>query len=527
MAFDRKAGILAHPSSLPGSAGIGTFGKPSFDFVDFLVESGMKVWQVLPLGPTGYGDSPYQSFSTFALNPLFIDFDELTAEGLAPKIRHPASVRKEGDVDYGAVVSWKTRVLQDISRKFVAKIADAEATGYSDIKQEFRVFCQENDFWLRDFAAFMSIKTFYDTKAAHEGVSSVWNVYWPKELARHESTAVDSWVNAHSVEFLQYEVIQFFAFKQWKKLHEYASSKGVEIIGDIPIFVASDSADVWANQNYFKIDGDLHFLDVAGVPPDYFSKTGQLWGNPLYDWNAIKNDGWSWWISRVRHVLSIVDILRLDHFRGFESYWAIPSSSATAENGKWEKGPGIELFDALKKSISPDSPLPVIAEDLGIITEDVARLRDECGFPGMKVLQFAFDRTEKEKGLKNSFLPHNFETPNCIVYTGTHDNDTTRGYVESLDERTLDLLSLYLNAKKTWGATELTKELVRLAFSSTARIAVIPLQDVYCIGSEGRMNRPSTSGSNWGWRSARSMVKGVKASETASWLKKLCILFGR
>lgn len=543
----RKAGILLHPTSLPGSAGIGTLGKSAFAFVDFLEKAGMKLWQVLPLGPTGYGDSPYQSFSTFALNPLLIDFDDLVERGWATSalIKKPSYVKAKGNVDYGSVVWWKSHALKEIAKYFLELITNpdgAEENFDSNVKMEFFSFCRENLFWLRDYAAFISIKSFYDQKAQKEreetgrAVNGSWNVYWPKKLARHDEDSVEKWINEHSEDFLQTEVIQFFAAKQWHSLHEYASSKGIEIIGDVPIFVAPDSSDVWANQKLFQIGKDGNFSSVAGVPPDYFSATGQLWGNPLYNWKNMKKDGYAWWIARVKKMLSLVDYVRIDHFRGFESYWAVPFGSENAINGKWEKGPGIELFDAIKAAVGKTENLPLIAEDLGVITDEVRALRDETGFPGMKVLQFGFDKNERKAGaIKNAFLPHNFETTNCVCYTGTHDNDTTQGFFESLDDESLVLIADYLtggknsleSARKLVKSKKLCACMVKAALSSTAEIAVIPLQDIYALGSEARMNMPSTAGCNWAWRAAENMISGEKAEKVAAWLKNLCVLYAR
>lgn len=541
----RKAGILMHPTSLPGSAGIGTFGKSSFAFVDWLEKAGMKIWQVLPLGPTGYGDSPYQSFSTFALNPLLIDFDDLVERGWATSklVKKPSYIKTSGKVDFGAVVWWKSNALKEISKYFLDLIANPDSTEASDFEQntkaDFLAFCQENQYWLRDYAAFMSIKSFYDAKAAKQSeeekraVNGAWNVFWEKKLSKHDEKAVEKWISEHTEDFLQTEVVQFFAAKQWAAVHEYAKSKGIEIVGDVPIFVAADSSDVWANQKLFQIGKDGEFTNVAGVPPDYFSATGQLWGNPLYDWKAMKKDGYAWWIARIKKMLSLVDYVRIDHFRGFESYWTVPFGSPTAENGKWEKGPGIELFDAIKKELGE---LPLIAEDLGIITDEVRALRDEAKLPGMKVLQFAFDKNERKAGaLKNAFLPHNYDTTNCVAYTGTHDNDTTQGLFESLDDESIVLIADYLTgeehsveaARKLVKSKKLTRIFIKTTLSSIAEIAVIPLQDVYAVGNEGRMNMPSTSGTNWAWRAEQGQIFGEKAGKAAAWLKQLCVLYAR
>ena len=543
---ERKAGILLPPTSLPYSAGIGTIGEPAFKFIDWLHSAGIKIWQVLPLGPTGFGDSPYQSFSTFAINPLLIDLDKLVKDGFAEKsdIRPKSGIKKTGKIDYGAVVSWKTAILKKVATNFLQKIterpkADENQSEQASPKSKFYEFCKDNEFWLKDYAAFMSIKNFYDEKAKLESeekksaVDGMWNTYWEKSLSKHDDRAVDNWINSHIEEFFTQEVIQFFAFSQWQELHEYAKSKGVEIIGDIPIFVAPDSADVWANQRFFQLDENGRFKNVAGVPPDYFSTTGQLWGNPLYDWDELKKDNYSWWIRRIQHSLKLVDYVRVDHFRGFESYWAVPFGSENAINGEWLPCPGKDLFNTIKKELGD---LPLIAEDLGLITDEVKELRDEFEFPGMKIMQFGFDLSEEKSGaLKNPFLPHNFTSANCLAYTGTHDNDTAQGYFDTADAKTLALVASYLsgekvseaNAKKLNESGKLCRMLVAETFRSVANFAIIPLQDIYAVGSNSRINTPSTNGENWTWRADSQMISGGKAKKASEWLKELCTLYNR
>lgn len=533
MSLPRLSGILLHPTSLPSSYGIGTMGKSAFAFVDFLEKAGISLWQVLPLGPTGYGDSPYQSFSTFALNPLLIDLDLLSDRGWArpTDILPPDFIKNKGDIDYGAVVWWKTPVLKNAADYFLSNANEAD-------KADYAAFCKKNKFWLDDYASFMSIKTEHDLKAAAESekkgkpVSGTWNVYWEKGLASHDKTAVSVWNKTHKAEIEHYKVIQFFAAMQWAALKAYANGKGISIIGDIPIFVAPDSADVWANQSLFQLNKRGVPKCVAGVPPDYFSATGQLWGNPLYNWTAMKADGYSWWISRIKKLLELTDYVRIDHFRGFEAYWAVPYGAPTAEKGVWKKGPGRALFDAIKKALGE---LPLIAEDLGIITDGVRALRDGLGFPGMKILQFAFDVNEYKKGsLVNAFLPHAYDKP-CVVYTGTHDNDTTQGFLESADDEMLSLIASYCNgerltveaAKKLCKKGELCRSLIKQAFASTAQFAVIPMQDLYQLGTKARMNMPSTSGRNWSWRMTEDMISGEKADKVAAWLSELSVFYGR
>lgn len=521
MNLKRKSGILLHPTSLPASAGIGTIGRPAFDFVDWLSASGTKLWQVLPLGPTGYGDSPYQPFSAFALNPLLIDFEDLVERGWTEKneVVPPDYIKTEGNVDFGSVVWWKNGVL----KKIALKLLDG---GLKGLKSEFENFCKENDFWLDDFACFMSIKSHYD----EEGM---WNKAWPEELRLYKKNAVDLWEKSHKDEILTTKLIQFFAFTQWNALHEYAKSKNVEIIGDIPIFVSADSADVWANQKYFQLKENGESRVVAGVPPDYFSPTGQLWGNPLYDWKKIADDGFKWWILRIKNILKLVDYVRIDHFRGFDSYWAVKSGSKTAEKGRWLKGPGTALFKAVKNELGE---LPLIAEDLGEITDSVRRLRDKCGLPGMKIIQFGFDCAEEKKGsLVNAFLPHNFFNANCVAYTGTHDNDTTQGMLNSLCEENLCLVASYLEGRKV-GFSEacamrsdgsLCRKLVSLCFASTASFALVPMQDLYGFGSDCRMNTPGSAYANWSWRMRSDMLYGELASKKCEWLKELNCLYNR
>ena len=501
--------------------GIGTLGKTAFDFVDFLADSGVKLWQVLPLGPTGYGDSPYQSFSAFALNPLLIDFEILAEKNLADRedFKSPASILQEGNVDFGSVVAWKNESLKKIASKI-------EKKGGATLKKSFADFVQKNDFWLDDFALFMTIKNLYDSKG-------MWNRAWPEKLARHEKAALDEWKEKYSKEIKIVKLIQFIVRLQWDELHDYAKEKKVEIIGDIPIFVSPDSADVWSNQKYFQLDKKLLPKVVAGVPPDYFSPTGQLWGNPLYDWKTLKEDNFSWWVKRVKHMLSLVDYIRIDHFRGFDTYWAIPYGAENAIKGKWLKGPGIAFFNTLKKELGD---LPLIAEDLGIITDSVRELRDKAGLPGMKILQFGFDTSEQASGaLKNAFLPHNFTDINCVAYTGTHDNDTTQGSLNCLDDSCLSLVASYIRGRKVCkeeasslrSSGELCHALVSLCLSSTALFAIIPLQDIFGFGSDCRMNMPGSTNGNWSWRMRGDMLYGEEASQKKEWLREMNMLYAR
>lgn len=521
MNLNRKSGILLHPTSLPGAGGIGTLGRASFDFIDWLSDSGTKLWQVLPLGPTGYGDSPYQPFSAFALNPLLIDMEGLFEQGWAQAedVKVPDYIKPEGNVDFGSVVWWKKTALKNICKKIID-------SGLKKIKTEFDSFCQEKAFWLDDYAAFMSIKSHYDSQG-------MWNKVWPEDLRLCRKTAVKKWEEEHKEEILTEKLIQFFAFTQWNRLHEYARKKNVEIVGDIPIFVSADSADVWSNQSCFQLKKNGEPSVVAGVPPDYFSPTGQLWGNPLYNWKKLAEDGYGWWIERIKSTLKLVDYVRIDHFRGFDSYWAVKYGSKTAEKGRWLKGPGLSFFKAIKNALGE---LPLIAEDLGEITESVRQLRKKTGLPGMKILEFGFDCAEEKRGaLLNAFLPHNYTDTNCVAYTGTHDNDTVQGMLNALSQENLCLVASYLEGKKTDFATAcsmrtdgtLCQKMVSLCFASTAAFALVPMQDLFGFGSDCRMNTPGSACSNWAWRMRDDMLYGELAEQKGQWLKEMNCLYNR
>lgn len=525
MKFTRKSGVLLHPTSLPGTYGIGTLGDYAYKFVDWLSDASQSLWQILPLGPTGYGDSPYASFSTFAGNPLLIDLDKLLKRGWALKedIKPASYIKKSGNVDFGAVVWWKTPILKKCALYFLKNAS-------KDDKSLYLSFCKEKKSWLDDFSIFMSIKSVYDKKASEEkSANSIWYAYWPKELAKHNEDALLEWKKNHKEDIEIYKVIQFFFEIQWSELKSYANDNGISIIGDIPIFVAIDSADVWANQKYFQLDKNGKPNCVAGVPPDYFSADGQLWGNPLYDWSEMKKSNYDWWIKRIKRIFELTDILRIDHFRGFESYWAVPFGGKTAKNGEWRKGPGIDFFKTIKRKLGD---LPIIAEDLGVITDEVRALRDEANLPGMKVLQFAFSCSEaKENGMTNYFLPHMYETSNCVVYTGTHDNDTLQGWLENADDELAILVYEYAygkktnveNVKKSILSGTLRNEIIKIAISSSASYCVIPMQDIIGCGNESRMNTPSTTGANWSWRMKTSELKENAAEK----LSFLTALYGR
>lgn len=488
MEFHRASGILLHPTSFPGPHGIGDLGENAFKFIDFLVEAGQSLWQVLPLGPTGYGDSPYASFSSFAGNPLLISLDALVEQGdLSPADLSGTPDLPIDFIDYGWVIYWKIPLLEKAARNFLAG-ANAQR------KADFDTFCREQGGWLDDFALFMAVKEDFDQQAREDDVfGAMWSNYWDKDIALRRPAAVKKWREKKADSIAVKKVLQFYFFEQWLALKKYANKNGIRIIGDIPIYVAPDSADVWANSHLFHLDEHGEPTVVAGVPPDYFSETGQLWGNPLYDWDKMQANGFKWWISRIKATLQLVDIIRIDHFRGFAAYWQVPAGNKTAIKGRWVKAPGRELFEAVERSLGH---LPILAEDLGVITPDVEELRDHFGFPGMRILQFAFD--SKEAGglnASNAFLPHN-HSYNSVVYPGTHDNDTTRGWYSERTTEEKDLIRRYLARPDH----DIVWDFIRMAMASVARYALVQMQDVLNLGSDARMNTPSVLGGNWSWR---------------------------
>ena len=499
MNFPRSGGILLHPTSLPGPYGIGDLGPQAYRFVDFLVDSGCKLWQVLPLGPTGYGDSPYQCFSAFAGNPYLISPELLLREGLLIEsdlddMPDFAASR----VDFGLLIPWKLSLLQ---KAFARYQSNPES-----LHTQFDSFLADNSSWLNDYALFMALKDSYGGGA--------WSG-WPDEVKKREAKTLSDARQSLASSILRYSFYQFLFFKQWNALRKYANDKGIKIIGDIPIFVAGDSADVWANPELFFLDEHGNPTVVAGVPPDVFSPTGQLWGNPLYRWDEHKRTDYAWWIERVKATLKMVDMIRLDHFRGFAGYYEIPADDETAEHGQWKPGPGADLFYAIEFALnngtriakhadvadlekeSPRSPrssasqnvLPIIAEDLGVITPDVVALREEFQLPGMKILQFGFS------GPDNPFLPHNY-VRNCVAYTGTHDNDTSLSWLATTSKEEREFALRYLHSD----GHDFAWDLIRAIWSSVAMFAVAPMQDVLSLGGEARMNYPSRLGGNWEWR---------------------------
>ena len=466
----RASGVLMHISSLPGDTGIGTLGKEAYEFVDFLNKSGQTYWQVLPLCPTSYGDSPYQSFSTFAGNPYFIDFDLLCNDGLLKKSDYSRIKWCENPekVDFELIYKNRFNVLRKAFNNF-----DLNNTEFVD-------FCNENSYWLDDFALYMSLKNSFDGKP--------WNE-WSHELKTRNKKSISKAKNEFKEEIKFQKFIQYIFFRQWNDLKNYANEKGTKIIGDIPIYVAGDSADVWANPKQFLLDEDCNPIEVAGCPPDAFSEDGQLWGNPLYDWDYMKKDGYSWWKNRIEHLCNMCDEIRIDHFRGFESYYCIPADSKTAKTGEWRKGPGIEFFKEIEKSLGKKD---IIAEDLGFLTPAVKKMLKQSKYPGMKVLQFAFD-TDKE----NDYLLHKF-TKNSVAYAGTHDNDTIIGYMtktapRKTRKRAKEYLRLTRREGYNWG-------FMKAVWSSNSDTAIVTMQDLLGLGNEARMNYPSTVKDNWQWR---------------------------
>ena len=495
MGFKRSSGVLLHPASFPGPYGIGDLGSVANQWIDFLAETGTGLWQVLPLGPTGYGDSPYQCFSSFAGNPYLISPELLLQEGLI----HSNDLDKIPDfpadkVDYGKVIYWKLDLLKRSFLQF-------QNSSDQILQKEYKDFCKKHKDWLNIYASFMAIKE------VHGG--QPWTD-WPLGLRDRDSTALEKFQQENDFAIQNQKYIQFLFYRQWNQLHKYAYQKGIKIIGDIPIFIAHDSADAWANRELLHLDNNGHPTVVAGVPPDYFSPIGQLWGNPLYKWEIHAKTGYKWWMDRLRSVHSFVDVIRLDHFRGFSGYWEIPAEEETAENGRWVTGPGADFFYKSKEKLGE---LPIIAEDLGEITSDVIKLRDEFNFPGMKVLVFAFD-----SGESNQFLPHHYPQ-NCVVYTGTHDNDTAVGWFKRIQVGERSFAQRYL---KTSG-DDIAWDLIKTAWSSRAVYAIAPMQDLLNLDNSARMNYPGNPQGNWSWRFTDSALTG----DLLKMLAEVNYLYGR
>ena len=503
----RASGILFHISSLPGPFGIGDLGPGCFDFIDFLARSGQQYWQVLPLGPTNevFGNSPYMSSSAFAGNPLFISPEQLVQDGLLNHDDLPEYENTFSDylVDFVQVTAWKQGVLKKAWRTFQQQHSPAEL-------DDFFAELIDTYHWLEKYSLFMALKE----QRGQQGWSQ-----WPKKIRRCQPKAVRKAQKELQEEIRYFQFEQYLFFRQWEKVHDHAREKGIRIIGDLPIYVGFDSADVWANQKIFTLSSETgEPTHVAGVPPDYFSETGQLWGNPLYRWDntgVVREKLFAWWRQRLQAILSTVDCIRIDHFRGFESYWSVPAEEKTALNGSWRPGPGISFFEEMKKTLGE---LPIIAEDLGVITPAVEKLRDDLDFPGMKILLFAFDGDPD-----NAYLPHNISR-NCVMYTGTHDNDTAVGWYlsEDVSADAKEQAGRYANCPHV-DAGRFHRQLIYLAQSSVAALCILPLQDVLGFGNDCRMNKPGTARDNWQWRCASRFITDALAAE----LKSSAALFGR
>jgi len=502
----RTSGILLHPTSLPGRFGIGELGPEALRFAEFLAAAGQRLWQVLPLGPTGYGDSPYQCFSAFAGNPLLVSLDLLEAEGLlTPPDLADTPTFPETEVDYGPVIDFKRSALARAFSRF-REVAGPEQ------REAFERFSREQAAWLDDFALFMAVK------AAHAGVA--WTE-WDREIAARRPDALEKWKREKAGEIEATRFTQYLFSHQWAELRRHCHARHIRMMGDVPIFVAHDSADVWAHPELFQLDETGRPTVVAGVPPDYFSATGQLWGNPLYRWDELARTGYAWWIERLRSTLSVVDLIRLDHFRGFEAYWEIPASAPTAATGQWVKGPGAALFDALHSALGA---LPIVAENLGVITPEVEALRERYGFPGMAILQFAFGGDPQS----STFIPHN-HTRDRVVYTGTHDNDTVLGWWTSGigdSTRTPEEVEAEREFARRYmhsDGKEIHWDFIRTLLGSVAELAIAPLQDVLGLGSEARMNVPARPNGNWRWRFAA----GALTPEIRRRLREMTETYGR
>ncbi|MFN2498210.1 MAG: 4-alpha-glucanotransferase [Pyrinomonadaceae bacterium] len=505
MKFPRSSGILLHPTSLPGPFGIGDLGPEAYAFADFLAASGQSLWQVLPLGPTAFGDSPYACYSAFAGNTLLISPEQLIADGLLGEADLNDALEFATErFDFAAARKFKDSILRQAFATF-------KRTSDSKLQLAFADFCERSVYWLDDYSLFRALKD------AHVGAA--WNE-WEPALVRREPAALATAKRDLSEQIEAQRFYQFLFYCQWFALKADCNQRGIRLVGDIPIFVAHDSADVWTSPDQFKLNEDSTPLVVAGVPPDYFSATGQLWGNPIYDWDHMLKDGFQWWIQRVRWSLEMVDIARIDHFRGFAAAWEIPAGDKTAERGRWVQTPGRELFKSLTYALGE---LPIIAEDLGVITSDVDALRDDFGFPGMRVLQFAFSTDST-----NVDLPHNYHQ-NLVAYTGTHDNNTALGWFNSTGEesardarqieRERDFCLRYLKSS----GEEINWDFIRAVLASVANTAIVPLQDVLGLGAEARMNLPNTTEGNWSWRVKDQSL----TSELAEDFRELTELYGR
>lgn len=492
---ERNSGILLHITSLPGKEGIGTLGKNAMEWIDFLQETKQRLWQILPLGPVNVGNCPYQCFSAFAGNPLLIDLQLLVNEGLLEDTDLAAIPKYDiRQVEFSKVTSWKTEKLKRAFTHFREKDHPA-------MLQEYDRFLNEHSWWLSDFALFMAIRQDFPGKS--------WTS-WPEELKRRNAEALSQIREKHSMEVDYQTFLQFLFFRQWNSLKNYANSKNVHIIGDIPLYVAGDSADVWANPHLFLLDDQLQPAKVSGVPPDYFSTTGQLWGTPVFNWENLKQQEYHWWLARIHFNLKMFDQVRIDHFRGLEAFWSVPAGEKTAERGEWVEARGTEMLEILRNQLGS---IPLIAEDLGTITPEVERMRDRFNMPGMKVLQFGFSTDQT-----NEHLPHNF-TANSVVYTGTHDNDTVWAWLHAAGSTEKKLAQEYLknyHPRPVWG-------MIEMAWASVASTAIIPLQDLLELGAESRMNIPGIAEGNWGWRFRWDQIK----NKHKVFLKEITVKYNR
>lgn len=497
--MDRGAGIIMHIASLPGDFGIGTLGEEAYKFADFIKDAGLKYWQILPLGHTGYGDSPYQCFSAFAGNPYFIDFKILEEQGLlkADDYENENYGENKGEIDYGTLFLAKYNALKKAYRNF-------KENKNNEIEEKFNEFKIEKQFWLEDYSLYMAIKYHFKLKSWYN---------WDEDIKRRDKESIDSYKELLKDDIEYWSFIQYLFYDQWDRLKEYVNSLDIKIIGDIPIYVAEDSVDTWSHPENFKINmKTLEPLAVAGCPPDVFSETGQLWGNLIYNWDEMESNEYKWWIKRVEESLKLYDILRIDHFRGFESYWQIPYGEKTAINGKWEKGPGMKLFKKINEKLGE---VKIIAEDLGYLTDDVRVFLKETGFPGMRVLQFAFDGN-----FDNEYLPHRY-IKNCIAYTGTHDNDTFLGWYEKTARKEeTEIAEEYLGLNEDEGYNY---GFIRGVWGSIADVAITTMQDFLNLGNEARINLPSTLGTNWKWRVDESSLN----EELSTKIYKFTKMFGR
>ncbi|MCD5406285.1 MAG: 4-alpha-glucanotransferase [Desulfotomaculum sp.] len=483
MYFNRASGILLHPTSLPSNYGIGDLGVGAYDFIDFLQRSKQSIWQILPLNPVGYGESPYQCFSVFAGNPMLISVDKLIEDGfITEQDLSNLPIFNQHQVQFALVKEFKEKILRKSFEFF-----DVFGKGITYIN-----FIHQNKHWLEDYALFMALKEHF--------AGEVWN-RWDKAIAFREEQAVENYKILLSREIEYHYFVQYIFFDQWAKLKKYANDNGVKIIGDLPIYVAYNSSDVWANTGLFQLDSFGNPIVVAGVPPDYFSETGQLWGNPIYDWDKMEQDDFKWWVARVTDLLKQVDMIRIDHFIGLEAYWEIEASEKTAINGQWVKAPGEKLFLALEEHLRS---VPIIAEDLGLITPEVEELKNKFRFPGMKVLQFAL-----ESGAPEQFLPY-YHASNLVVYTGTHDNDTILGWYQNIltaHPQVVKLLSKYFAFSTDMNEQQVCWRLIEIAFQSMANTVIIPLQDILCLDSKAKMNQPGIGNGNWTWRFTKDCLK--------------------